>query len=266
MKHCTRSAVRIRWTLLATTLLLLVATNPVQAEPPAALVYTRNHVTGGGGYVHDNIAASVEMLRKLGERGGFSVEVSDDPVVFTDDNLKEYRLLIFSNSNNEAFENDDQRAAFRRFIQGGGGFVGIHSASASEREWPYYWDLVGGKFRSHPKLQPFTIQVVDETHPATAHLGSTWDWEDEFYFHDHLNPDIHVLLAGDLSRLDAPNKGKYPGPVFGDRFPLAWCHEFDGGRQFYTALGHKIEYYADPKFQQHVLGGILWCLNANPTP
>jgi type 1 glutamine amidotransferase len=251
---------------LATALFLWVIAPPACAELPAALVYTRNHVTGGGGYVHDNIAASVEMLRQLGERGGFTIEATDDPAVFTDDNLKKYRLLIFSNSNNEAFENDDQREVFRRFIQAGGGFVGIHCASASERQWPYYWAVVGGKFRSHPKLQPFTLHVVDKTHPATAHLGDRWEWEDEFYFSDNLNPGIRVLLAGDLSTLDAPDKGRYPGVVFGDRFPLAWCQEFDGGRQFYTALGHKIEYYSDPKFQQHVLGGILWCLKSAPTP
>ena len=234
------------------------------AETPTVLVYTRNHVTGGQGYVHDNIAASVAMLRELGKRGRFAVEASDDPGVFTDDNLKKYRALIFSNSNNEAFENDEQRAAFRRFIQAGGAFVGIHSASGSERDWPYYWELLGGKFRRHPRLQTFTIQVLDQTHPATAHLGTTWEWEDEFYYHDNLNPGMKVLLAGDLSTVDDPKKGEYPGTVFGERFPLAWCQEFDGGRQFYTALGHKIGYYSDPKFQEHVLGGVLWAMNAGP--
>ena len=232
----------------------------LRAEEPRVLVYTRNHVTDGKGYVHDNIATSVAMIRQLASTNGFAVDASDDPAVFTPENLKKYRALIFSNANNEAFENDTQRDAFKGFVEGGGGFVGIHSASGSERQWPYYWAVLGGKFKRHPPLQKFNIEVLDTTHPATAHLGATWQWEDEFYILDNLNPRIHVLLAGDLTTLKDPDKSGYPGQTFGDRFPLAWCQEFDGGRQFYTALGHKIEYYSDPKFQQHVLGGILWVL------
>lgn len=240
---------------------------PALAEQPRVLVYTRNHVNNGKGYVHDNIAASVTMLQQLAATNGFAVEASDDPKVFTPEHLKKYRALIFSNSNNEAFENDAQRDAFKQFIQGGGGFVGIHSASGSERDWPYFWAVLGGKFKRHPPLQKFTLHVLDARHSATAHLGATWQWEDEFYYLDNLNPRMHVLLAGDVAGLNDKDKATYPGKVFGDVFPLAWCQEFDGGRQFYTALGHKIEYYSDPKFRQHVLGGILWVLHGDqPKP
>lgn len=246
--------------------LLVAAQLPSSTAPvPRVLVYTRNHVTGGKGFVHDNIAASVEMLKTLGQRGGFEVEASDDPKMFTDEKLRPFRALIFSNSNNEAFENDEQRDAFRRFIQAGGGFVGIHSASGSERKWPYYWAVLGGKFKRHAPMQPFKVLAVDTNHPATLHLGLTWNWTDEFYYSDNLNPRLHVLLTGDLTSVKDPPKTNYPGAVFGDHFPVAWCQEFDGGRQFYTALGHKIEHYSDAKFQQHVLGGILWTLN-KPLP
>ena len=224
------------------------------------MVYTRNFTPDGKGYVHDNIAASVAMLRQLGGQNSFAVEASDNPAVFSDANLKKYRALIFSNSNNEAFENEEQRSAFQRYIRGGGGLVGIHSASGSERAWPYFWAVMGGKFKRHPPLQPFTIQVLDPKHPAAAHLGPTWKWSDEFYFLDHLNPGAHVILAGDLTTLKDPKRVEYPGTTFGDLFPLAWCQEYDGGRQFYSALGHKIEYYSDPNFQKHILGGILWVL------
>jgi uncharacterized protein len=220
------------------------------------LVYTKN----GKGFVHDNIAASVKAIQELGRENNFAVDVSTNPAVFTDANLKQFRALVFCNSNNEAFDTDEQRDAFKRYIQSGGGFAGIHSASGSERQWPYYWAVLGGKFVRHPPLQPFTIQVVDARHPATAHLGKTWQWTDECYFLDNLNPDVHVLLAVDLKTLKDPQAEKYPGKTFGDYFPLSWCHEFDGGREFYTAIGHKIEHYSDPNLRKHILGGILWAM------
>jgi uncharacterized protein len=251
---------------LTALMLVGLALPPSAAAETTVLVYTRNHVTGGKGFVHDNIAASVDMVRRLGRQAGFTVEHSEDPAVFTAHNLKRFAAIVFSNSNNEAFENDAQRDAFQGYIRGGGAFVGIHSASGSERQWPWFWSLLGGKFKRHPPLQPFTLHVLESNHPATAHLGGTWEWEDEFYYLDHLNPRMQVLLAGDLTTLKDPQKDQYPGRIFGDLFPLAWCQEFDGGRQFYTALGHKIEHYSDPKFEQHVLGGILWTLRKSAKP
>ena len=263
---CRHYTMKLLRRLLVVALLVNWAGAVLCAEEPRVLVYTRNHVTNGKGYVHDNIATSVAMIRQLASTNGFVVDASDNPSVFTPENLKKYRAMIFSNANNEAFENDTQRDAFKGFIQSGGGFVGIHSASGSERQWPYYWAVLGGKFKRHPPLQKFSIEVLDPKHPATAHLGATWQWEDEFYYLDNLNPRIHVLLAGDLSTLKDNDKANYPGQTFGNLFPLAWCQEFDGGRQFYTALGHKIEYYSKPDFQKHVLGGILWVLHKTPTP
>jgi uncharacterized protein len=220
------------------------------------LVYTKN----GKGFVHDNIASSVEAIRRMGAESGFAVDASDDPAVFTTENLKKYRALVFSNTNNEAFDTDAQRDAFKAFIQGGGGFVGIHSASGSERQWPYYWSVVGGKFVRHPRFQKFVLRVKDPNHPATRDLPATYEWADECYYLDHLNPDIHVLLVTDPAKIDDPRKEPYPGTQFGDSLPLAWSHEFDGGREFYTALGHKKEDYTNPLLYKHILGGILWAM------
>ncbi len=145
------------------------------AAAPAAekkiLVYTRSYTPDGKGYVHDNIASSVAAIQKLGAANGFAVDTSNDPKVFTTANLKQYRALVFSNSNNEAFENDAQRDAFKKYIESGGGFVGIHSASGSERQWDYYQAVVGGKFKRHPKLQPFTVTVVDPNFPAAKGIA-----------------------------------------------------------------------------------------------
>jgi type 1 glutamine amidotransferase len=249
-----------RTTLQVCLVLWIIA--PAFAAEKRILVYTRNFTPDGKGYVHDNIAASVEAIRRMGAENGFAVEASDDPSVFTAENLERYKALVFSSSNNEAFSADAQRDAFKRYIKSGGGFVGIHSATGSERNWPYFWAVVGGKFLRHPKMQKFTVRVKDRAHPSTKDLPATFEWEDECYYNEKLNPDIRVLLVTDPAKLDDPDKGDYPGDRFGDSLPLAWYHTYDGGRQFYTALGHKKEHYSDPILTRHILGGILWAMGA----
>jgi type 1 glutamine amidotransferase len=251
---------RIRASTLLLALLVCLRAAALGAAPERrVLVYTKNQL-GKGLYVHDNIPASVAALKKLGAANNFAVDISDDPTVFTDLNLKRYQALIFDNTNNEVFDNEEQKAAFQRYIRAGGGFVGIHSATGSMRQWPWFWSVLGGKFSRHAKMQKFTVKVKDPKDASTAHLPATFEWTDEFYYVDHMAPGLHVLLAGDLTNLDDPGKDKYPGKMFGDEFPLAWRHEFDGGREWYTALGHKPEHYSDPRFTQHLLGGILWTM------
>ena len=220
------------------------------------LIYTKN----GEGYVHDNIAASVAALEKICAAEGFDTDVSEDPALFTPENLAKFDAIIFSNSNNEAFDNDDQRKAFQDFIRSGHGFMAIHSANASERQWPWYWAMVGGKFVRHPPHQEFDVVLTDPDHPSTSHLPARWTVKDECYFSNQLNPDIHVLLSVDLTTIEDEGKKEYPGETFGQLFPLAWCHEFEGGRQFYTALGHDDWFYEDPLFVEHLRGGLLWVL------
>ncbi|NND31858.1 MAG: hypothetical protein HKN76_04650 [Saprospiraceae bacterium] len=218
------------------------------------LVFTKN----GEGYVHDNIASSVKAIKKLGEENGFAVDATDSAAVFTSNKLMEYDAIVFSNTNNKTFDNEGQKIAFQEYIRSGKGFVGIHVASGSERNWPWYWKLVGGKFVRHPKFQQFEIEVIDHDHPSTYFLPDVWIREDECYFINKLNPANHVLLAARLPSIIDEKKKDYPGDTFGDLVPLAWCHKFDGGRQWYTALGHKIEHYEDPTFMRHILGGIQW--------
>jgi uncharacterized protein len=241
-------------------MVLLVFAAAALAASPRVLVYTRNYTPDGKGYVHDNIASSIEAIKKMGAENGFEVEASDDPKLFTPATLKRYAVLIFSNSNNEAFENDEQRAAFREYLDGGGGFVGIHSATGSERNWPYYWSAVGGKFLRHPRLQPFTVRVKDPKHPATRNLPAEFVWDDECYYHEHMARGLNVLLVTDPARLDDPKKAEYPGDRFGDSLPLSWYQNVGQGRVFYTALGHKKEHYSDPILTRHILGGIQWAM------
>ncbi len=250
----------IRSHIRSILLLGVVLSAAGQAAEKKVLVYTRNFVTNGKGYVHANIPDSIAAIRKLGAENGFAVDASDDPKLFTAESLKQYAVLVFSNSNNEAFENDEQREAFRRYIQAGGGFVGIHSASGSERAWPWFWALLGGKFVRHPKIQQFEVRVKDPSHPATKDLPASFDWSDECYYLDHLNAGNKILLVTDPAKIDDPKKAEYPGDRFGDALPLAWYHEFEGGRAFYTSLGHKKEDYTNPIMTKQILGGILWAM------
>ncbi len=228
-----------------------------QESSKKVLIYTKN----GEGYVHDNISKSVIALKKICDDLGVSNVVSDDPSVYTADFQKEFDAVIFSNTNNEAFDTDEQRRNFQKFIQNGGGFVGIHSACGSERDWPWYSAMVGGKFVRHPAFQSFDIKVLNKKHPSTSFLPDTWSWEDECYYMNRINPDINVLLAADLTTIDDPEMETYPGDTFGDLFPLTWYHEYDGGREFFTALGHEKKHYKDKNFIQHIKGGILWVLD-----
>lgn len=238
----------------ATAILLLAA--PIHAAQ-RVLVYQKN----GKGYVHDNLAASAAAIRELGAAHGFGVDISTNAAVFTDTNLTRYAAIIFANSNNEAFDNDSQRAAFQRYIEKGGGFVGIHSSTGSERTWSFFQQVQGAKFLRHPPMQTFTIRTLNRTHPATSHLAENWRWTDECYFFTNLTPNIQVLLSADIATVKDPKLNSAPGQQANGVFPLAWQQELYGGRQFYTALGHKIEHYSDPAYRRHLLGGIQWVLD-----
>ena len=154
---------RALWCGLA-ALVCLAALSVKAASDRRILVYTKNQ-TGKGLYVHDNIPASVEALKKLGAEHNFAVDVSDDPKSFTDENLKQYKAIVFDNTNNEILDNEDQKSALQRYIRAGGGFVGIHSASGSMRQWPWFWSTLGGKFSRHAKMQTFTVKVKDPKDP-----------------------------------------------------------------------------------------------------
>ena len=142
------------------------------------LVYTKN----GKGYVHDNIPSAVEALKKLGREHKFRVTVSDDPVVFTEEILKQYTLLVFPSTNNDVFDTDEQRLAFRRYIQAGGGFVGIHSAVGTERHWKWFKQLLGAAFAWHPRNQKFISRIIRPEHPSMKGLPKVWERKDECYF------------------------------------------------------------------------------------
>jgi len=222
---------------------------PVNWAKVRVLIYTKN----GTGYVHDNIPASIEAIRALATEHRFAVDASDDPAVFTGDNLKKYNAVVFSNTNNVVFETDAQRVALMRYVQAGGGFVAIHSASGSERGWQWFARLLGGAFSRHAPFQTFAVLSLDRSHPSLAHLPERWETEDECYYLVRMNVNMRILAVNDLTTVEDP---KEKPSIFGDVFPSVWYQEFDGGRQWYTSLGHRKEDYARPEFRRHILGGI----------
>lgn len=218
------------------------------------LVYTKN----GKGYVHENIPYAVKSIQKLGQQYGFKTDVSDDASVFTEENLKQYSLLIFTSTNNDVFDTDDQRLAFRHFIEAGGGFVGIHSVVGTERNWTWFKMMLGGTFVWHAKFQKYQIRVIDPAHPSVEGLPKVWEKEDECYFQKEMYPGIRTVMAQDLSSLNEADKEKivaHAGP-YSALYPAVWYQPFDGGMVWITALGHDKKDYEDAVFVQHIFQGI----------
>lgn len=203
------------------------------------------------GFRHDSIPAAIELLRRLGAENGFDFIATEDPTTFTDAGLAPFRVVVFLLTTGTVLD-ADQRAAFERYVGRGGGFVGVHSAADTEYDWPWYGDLLGARFRTHPAIQQATINVEDPTHPSTAHLPAQWVRTDEWYdFRSNPRASVHVLLT--------VSEATYNGGGMGADHPIAWCHEFGGGRSWYTALGHATASYAsDEAFATHLLGGIEW--------
>ncbi len=226
------------------------------------LIYTRNYTPDGKGYVHDNIATSVAALRELCAEHDLKADASDDPALFTEERLKGLKAIIFANTNNEAFSADAQRGALLDYVYRGGAFVGLHSATGSERKSEAFRRMLGGRFLWHPPLQPFTIRVNDRRHPATAHLDATWSWTDEAYV-CNCTPDIHVLFEVEVASLQKKPRDKRLDTFKSGSFPLAWCRRHGAGRVFYTALGHLKTHYQDPAFRTHLIQGVLWSMSVN---
>ena len=237
----------------------LNAQEKVNWKNVTVLVYTKN----GKGYIHDNIPAAVSCIQKLGKQYGFKVDTSADAAVMNEDNLKRYTLLIFPSTNNDVFDTDVQRLAFRHYIEAGGGFVGVHSVTGTERNWKWFKMMIGGTFSWHAKFQKFTVKVIDPSHPSVQGLPKVWEKEDECYFEKELYPGIKTILAHDITTLnmtDTTQKNlvlKSAGG-FGDLYPAAWTNDFDGGYIWITALGHDKKDYEDPVYIQHLFQGIRY--------
>ncbi|WP_323134765.1 ThuA domain-containing protein [Pontibacter kalidii] len=203
------------------------------------------------GFRHKSIPAGKAALLQLGKEHKVAVDTTENAAVFTADSLAQYAVVVFLNTTKDVLD-AEQQAAFEKYIQSGGGFAGVHAATDTEFNWPWYNQLVGAYFANHPEIQAAAIDVLDKNHPSTTHLPDRWEREDEWYNFKSMNPDVHVL-----ANLDEKS---YKGGENGEQHPIAWYHEFDGGRAFYTALGHTEESYREEAFLQHLWGGIKYAM------
>ena len=222
-----------------------------------ALVFSKT-----AAFRHDSIPAAVAAVQRLGARNHFKVDATEDAAAFTDANLARYDVVIFLSTTGDVLD-ETQQGAFERYIRAGGGYAGVHAASDTEYDWPWYGGLVGAYFRDHPgsvneQFQVATVKVLGRDTPATRPLPRRWEREEEWYnFRTNPRGTVRVLTEVDEHTYD-PRGYSVPGgsPGMGRHHPISWCQPYDGGRAFYTAMGHKAEYYNDPLLLAHLLGGI----------
>ncbi|WP_295128296.1 ThuA domain-containing protein [uncultured Chitinophaga sp.] len=218
---------------------------------PRVLVFTKT-----AGFRHAAIPAGIKALQKLGADNGFIVDTTENAAKFTEDSLQQYSAVIFLNTTGDVL-NNFQEADFQRYIQAGGGYVGIHAAADTEYDWGWYGELAGGWFESHPPgVHKAKVNVVLKDFPATSELPDVWERTDEWYNYKKLNKNTKVLMTLD-------EKSYTGGNMNGDH-PISWYHNFDGGRAFYTGLGHTEESYTEANFLKHILGGIKYAIGDNP--
>ena len=200
------------------------------------------------GFRHDSIEAGVSAIEELGRTNGFGVDATEDAGAFTAENLAKYEAVVFLSTTGDVLD-AEQQAAFEAYIRGGGGFVGLHAAADTEYDWPWYGGLVGAYFDSHPAPQPATVRFEDRANPSTAHFAPTWNHTDEWYNY-RANPRATVKV---LATVD---ESTYSGGGMGADHPITWCQEYDGGRSWYTGMGHTRESFAQENYTTMLLGGI----------
>ena len=240
--------------LLLACLLMLVS----GASAPAPTRGTMLIYSGTTGYRHDSIPHGIAALKAVAAQRKLAVVTSEDPSIFSADKLKRVRVIVLLSSttdpNNPASEwlVGEHRAALRQFVARGGGILAIHAAADSHYHWPWYGRLIGARFARHPPGTPRgTISIADPGHPANRGLGGTVNRTDEWYYFDDYDPTSKLLIT--LGPASIAEKDVNPNPV-------AWTREVDGGRVFYTAMGHTKQSYSEPWFRRHLANGLDWVL------
>jgi uncharacterized protein len=207
--------------------------------------------------VHGVLDQAAAGVAQLAEMHGLVPERVDDVRQLASNAIDEARVLALFTIGETPWSPAQRRAIADSVRAGRLAICSIHSATDSCYGWDEYGSLVGARFDGHPWTQTFTADVIDESHPACAHLGHEWRWHDEVYQFRDLRPDAHVLLRVHDGDLDLTAPGARP-PTFG--YPLAWCFTEGKGRVFSTSLGHFPSAWESPAYLRHLGGGLGWAL------
>src|SRR5690349_8515065 len=201
---------------------------------------------------HESIHDGIEAIRTLGKEHGFLVDTTESGASFNEKTLRKYNVIVFLNTTGDVLT-EAQQLEMNRWVQAGGGFVGIHAAADTEYDWPWYGELVGAYFNGHPNdpnVRDATVKVMDKNHVSTKHLPDAWKRTDEWYNFKDIKSEINVLINLDET--------SYKGGTNGANHPITWYRDFDGGRSWYTGLGHTSECYKDKDFLEMLWGGIQY--------
>ena len=241
--------------LLACLIMLLAGGAASPAPPSRGTILIFSHTTG---YRHDSIPAGIKAVSAIAHRRGLKVVTSEDPAVFSADSLRRFRVIVLlsttTDPKNPASEwlAGERRMALQQFVVRGGGILAIHAAADSHYHWPWYGKLIGGRFGRHPQGTPTgRVTLIHPADPANRGLSRTVERVDEWYYFDDFDPVSNVTATLDPGSIG--EKDVNPNPV-------AWTRQVDGGRVFYTAMGHTTESYSEPWFLKHLSNGLDWVL------
>jgi cytochrome c len=233
--------------------IMLALTAPAQAQtqvPTAkfkALVFSKTLM-----FRHASITNGIAAIKLLGAENRFQVDATEDATLFTPANLAKYRVVVFLSTSGDIL-NEEQQAAFKDFIERGGGLVAIHAAVAgdvaTEGAWLWYGEALCTRFTNHSAVVQATVEIEDRKNPSTAPLPEHWLRTDEWY-------NFIATPRGQARVLASLDETTYKGGTMGKDHPVAWCKQVGKGRIWYTALGHTDASFMEPLFLKHLLGGI----------
>jgi uncharacterized protein len=232
---------------------LVFQANAQQKQFKALVVTTTN------GWHHESVHAGFLAIKEMGVKNYFDVTLLENPRGFTDRFIEQFQVVIFLNTTGDIFDTASQKA-MEKFIRAGKGYVGIHSASDTEYEWDWYTKLVGRMFKIHPAVQSAKLKILDTKFPGMQGFADGRIWTDEWYdFGPEKTSGLNYILSVDESTYDPKVQwGQNKTEGMGQLHPVAWYHNYDGGRSFYSALGHLPTNFSDPAFLNHLYAGILW--------
>lgn len=213
------------------------------------------------GYRHAAIPNAIKAFAEISHEQGWTSVFTDDSTFFNHKDLSKYDAVVFLLTTEDVLGKPEQEA-FEKYIRDGGAFVGVHSATNTEYDWPWFGQLIGAYFVGHPPVQDGLLHIEDRAHPSTTCFErDTIRWNDEWYTYDK-NPrdSVNVLISIDESSYNTDHNPWFEGELAMGDHPLAWYHIYDGGRVFQTSLGHRPELYDDPLFRKHLIGGVEWAI------